>query len=263
VTGEARARSSFRVETDPASRPLVVAAAGELDSGTSDELLEAFRRVLADCPGVPVSLDLQNVSFIDSTGMRSMIEMERIAEQQAIRLIVIPPPDDVTELLRTAGIADRMNVAVAADRGALGPGFLDRIDLELEREPAAPSRARAEVREALEGRLDQGDIATVVLLTSELVTNAVVHPKQAGGSTLGLRVSVHENGARVEVEDAGAGFDPAAPTATSRHGGRGLLLVDSCAASWGAERTEGERGPRFCVWFEFMSDEREPTAVQG
>jgi anti-anti-sigma factor len=262
MSGE-RSTPSLRVDADLSTRPLTITAAGELDSGSCEALLDAFKRTLAERPGEPVSLDLQNVSFIDSTGMRSMIQMERISDQRGIRLIVIPPPDEVTELLRTAGIADRMNVAAGVERASLGPDFVDRINLELEREPSSPSRARAEVREALEGRLDQSDIATVVLLTSELVTNAVIHPKAPDASTLGLEISVHDDGVRIAVEDPGEGFDPVAPATSSGRGGRGLFLVDRCAASWGARRTQGERGSRFCVWFEFVSGEREPAAVRG
>jgi anti-anti-sigma factor len=257
------AAPGFSVETDVSVRPLSIRAAGELDSESSDALIDAFRRALGERPDVPVSLDLQNVSFIDSTGMRTMIQIERIAEQRRVRLIVIPPPDDVTELLRTAGIAERLDVTAAGGRGSLAPDFVDRVNLELDREPAAPSRARAEVREALAGRLDDAAIATVVLLTSELVTNAVIHPEAAGGSTIGLRISVHENGVRIEVDDQGDGFDPAAPAMRPGHGGRGLFLVDRCSAHWGAERTEGVRGDRFCVWFEFLSDEREPATARG
>jgi anti-sigma regulatory factor (Ser/Thr protein kinase) len=133
----------------------------------------------------------------------------------------------------------------------------------LDREPTAPGRARAEVREALAGRLDQADIATVVLLTSELVTNAVIHPTAPRDSTIGLRISVRANAVRVEVDDQGGGFDPAAPAVATGRGGRGLFLVDRCAAKWGARRTEAERGSRFCVWFEFASDQLESAAVRG
>src|SRR5437588_8448303 len=206
---EGLAKSGFRVEADLSRRPLAIVAAGELDSGTCEQLLDAFQQAIADRPGEPVSLDLQNVSFIDSTGMRSMIQIERIADERGIRLILIPPPDDVTELLRMAGIAERMYVAGTPVESALGQDFLDRIDLELEREPVAPSRARAEVREALAGRLDNADLATVVLLTSELVTNAVMHPEPAEDAKIGLRVAVHEHGVRIEGEDPRAACDPA------------------------------------------------------
>jgi anti-sigma regulatory factor (Ser/Thr protein kinase) len=194
--------------------------------------------------------------------MRSMIQIERAADTRGIPLVLMPPPDEVTDLLRMAGITERMKLASGGGAG-LGSDFLDRVEIELDREPMAPSLARAEVREALAGRLEDADIATVVLLTSELVTNAVIHPKVQNGSTLTLEISVHESGVRVEVEDPGDGFDPAARASSSPHGGRGLFLVDRCSMSWGAKRTEDDRGRRFRVWFEFTSGAREAAAVTG
>ena len=253
--------ASFRIETGQSGNNRSIEAFGELDSGNCEELLEAFERAVDGGGPAEVSLDLRGVSFIDSTGMRTMIQIERIANERGIPLVLVPPPDHVTELLRTAGIAERMNVPSSADAGLLGPDFSDRVDLELEREPHAPSLARAEVREALAGRLDEDDISTVVLLTSELVTNAVIHPKVPDERNMALRFWVYDRGVRVEVEDPGDGFDPGNRTSGSRHGGRGLFLVDRCAMSWGARRTADERGPRFCVWFEFLGGGRAGAAV--
>jgi anti-anti-sigma factor len=256
-------RAGFRLEVGASGNAHSIEAFGELDSGVCGELLEAFERAVAGGEPVEVSLDLRGVTFIDSSGMRTMIQIERLANERGIPLALVPPPDDVTELLRTAGIAERMHVAIGAEPGRLGPDFSDRVDLELAREPHAPSLARAEVREALDGRLDEADIATVVLLTSELVTNAVIHPKAPEESNLALRLWVYDSGIRVEVEDPGDGFDPKNRSSSSRHGGRGLFLVERCAMTWGARRTENEHGRGFCVWFEFFGGDREGAALSG
>jgi anti-anti-sigma factor len=260
VSDESFARP-FRIETGQSEGLREIRASGELDSGTCDALLEAFEQAIAGPGQKAVSLDLRAVSFIDSSGMRTMIQIERDAKAAGIELTVVPPPDDVIELLRTAGIAERMNLAGGATAtGSFGPDFFERVNLELDREPSAPSRARGEVREALGGRLDEADVATVVLLTSELVTNAVIHPKAPSAGKVGLAIYVHEDGVRIEVQDGGDGFDPANPEASSPHGGRGLFLVDRCASSWGARKVDGGR---FCVWFEFAGSDREAAAVNG
>lgn len=253
----------FGIRTARSTHTLTISVTGELDSGTCGELVETFERVLSEWEeGASVSLDLRAVSFIDSSGMRAMIQLERSAAERGVPLMLQPPPDEVTELLRTAGIAERMNIA-APTGGTLGPDFLDRVEIDFPSEPMAPSLARGEVREALAGRLPDADIATVVLLTSELVTNAVIHGSAGDVGTVGLRISVHEDGVRVEVEDEGKGFDPASPTTSTPHGGRGLYLVDQCAARWGAREVDGPRGTRFLVWFEFTDGDREAAAVGG
>jgi anti-sigma regulatory factor (Ser/Thr protein kinase) len=87
---------------------------------------------------------------------------------------------------------------------------------------------------------DLSDVAT--LLTSELVTNAVLH----AGSVLRLAASYQPPELTVEVRDAST-----APPALGRSGdaertgGRGLVLVDSLADRWGVRNHAGGKA----VWF--------------
>ena len=127
-------------------------------------------------------------------------------------------------------------------------------ELQLACAVSAPGRARTEVRRAIAGVLygDQADAA--VLLTSELVTNAVVHPRQPSDAAIGVAIRVAAGHVRVEVRDRGGGFEPGvAGSARPRGGGLGLALVEALASRWGAgpEVVGGEQ--RFCVWFEVGS----------
>ena len=87
---------------------------------------------------------------------------------------------------------------------------------------------------------------TAVLLMSELVTNAILH----GEPPVELLVHGQKDGLRVEVcdndRDSFALLQPRADAAAYRLGGRGLQLVDSLAARWGACL----EGPAKSVWFE-------------
>jgi anti-sigma regulatory factor (Ser/Thr protein kinase) len=104
-------------------------------------------------------------------------------------------------------------------------------------------------------------VANIVLLTSELVTNAVVHPRGAADSTVGLRLTIYGDHVRVEVEDSGGGFDRVAPMAPNAERGRGLFLVDQFSDRWGSGRVQTETGPRFRVWFELDWREEQTEAV--
>jgi anti-sigma regulatory factor (Ser/Thr protein kinase) len=165
---------------------------------------------------------------------------------------VVPPPDEVRALLSTAGVTERVNLAPTATVSPAGD-FVERFELRFPREPETPARARAEVRDALGGVLDEAQLANAVLLTSELVTNAVVHPNPEVQDGIGLRITMFEDGVRVEVDDAGTGFDPAAPIVKAPDGGRGLFLVDACSTSWGTRHEHTHRGRRFRVWFELLT----------
>jgi anti-sigma B factor antagonist len=224
---------------------------GELDSATCTALASQFEHVTATRDFSELVLDLEEVSFIDSSGMRTIIEVEQTARQQAIPLLVLPPPKPVSELLQITGISDRLELAPHLSEAPPGTGFIERIDLQLPCDPGAPRRAREEIRQAIEGIHGENDSATATLLTSELVTNAVVHPEQRQGARIGLRITSYEDCIRVEITDSGVGFDPSAPTPTQPDtGGRGLFVVDRLASRWGATRRTSGNDVGFCVWFE-------------
>jgi anti-sigma regulatory factor (Ser/Thr protein kinase) len=108
-------------------------------------------------------------------------------------------------------------------------------------ETASVPAAREFVRRELKHW--RGDRNVAELLTSELVTNAIVHAH----SECRLSVDVDPTRVRVEVRDSSPVLPPPPkppdPEATS---GRGLVLVDTLATRWGTERARG--GKR--VWFE-------------
>jgi anti-anti-sigma factor len=233
----------------------VIQVAGELDSGTSGQLLEAFHSILAAGVGT-VTLDLSGVSFIDSAGTRSVIMLEREARDRGVTVAMAAPPNEVTELLRTAGVIEHFQLRPGIRRTAIdASALLERVELELPLDPQSPARARSEVRELLAGR-DPTQTGDVVLLTSEIVTNAVVHPGDRLAEGIGLRIFTYPQGIRVEVDDAGPGFDPTVPMVPGPERGRGLFLVDRFASRWGTDHVEDDRGRRFMVWFEL--DWREP-----
>lgn len=107
--------------------------------------------------------------------------------------------------------------------------------------------ARGFVRDTLQGWGLADLIEDAVVLTSELVTNAVVH----AGTAAEVRCLKDAEGVRVEVvdqhpervlplTDIGRG-----QLDISSEGGRGLILCAALASRWGAEYTATDK----CVWF--------------
>lgn len=83
----------------------------------------------------------------------------------------------------------------------------------------------------------------VLLLVSELVTNACLH---AGGPT---EIALHGTlrSLRVEVSDLGLGTPlPRLPHQPGRPGGHGLHIVDRLTSAWGTVRQEAGK----TVWLE-------------
>jgi anti-anti-sigma factor len=238
----------FRLETRRMGTSYCIALAGELDGGAALSLARAFEQAMAVPDAERLILDMEQLSFIDSAGMRAIIEIERSAGNAGTDLVVLPPSDEVVELLRSAGLAERLGVGPQAATGR-GGDYRERIDLALAADPSAPGRARSEIRHATQHAREQ-DAAVAALLVSELVTNAVVHPRDGQAAPIGLRILAADRWLRVEVTDAGTGFDPERPEPRrADSGGRGLLLVDRLASRWGASPVNAD-GTAFCVWFE-------------
>jgi anti-sigma B factor antagonist len=240
--------------------PAAIAVGGELDGASAPALLEAFHELVSPGEVHRLKLDLSRLEFIDSAGLRALIEIEHDAQRREVPLVLVPAPEAVTHLLEVAGVAQRLRLAGEDPNEQADRNFLERTDAEYTPDVLAPSRARSTVRELLRNALEQSVLSSVVLMTSELVTNAVRHSMASDSSSIvGLRVVQFHDCVRVEVDDPGPGFDPATqvlervPVPGPDQGGRGLFVVDRSAHRWGVRRLENDRGQRFSVWFEIES----------
>ena len=115
-------------------------------------------------------------------------------------------------------------------------------ELQLPPDYTAAARARRFVRATLESWSLDEIIADTELLTSELVTNAILHARSAA------RVAIEYDGGPVRVSVCDSSSAPPrlrdyGPQAVT---GRGLLLVDRIAKRWGVDQADGGK----CVWFE-------------
>ena len=120
------------------------------------------------------------------------------------------------------------------------------MNLTLTEESDAAAAARRALREG-NGVLPPAIRDDVLLLVTELVTNAVRHAGAGAERPVQVQLLHRAGCVVVEVADEGPGFtwDPN-PSAGSKSGGWGLFLVDQTADRWGVERTPSGS----CVWFE-------------
>jgi len=113
--------------------------------------------------------------------------------------------------------------------------------ISLTGQPESAARARHFVAATLQTWGKDDLVETATLLTSELVTNAVVH----AAPPIGLAVTLLEGTIRVEVQDESDDIPVVGDADRHADRGRGLVLVDMLAASWGTQAAP----PGKTVWF--------------
>ena len=110
--------------------------------------------------------------------------------------------------------------------------------------PQSVSAARRFVRDVLMSRHVSDQVVHVVeLLTSEVVTNAIVHARSATQ----LAVEVNDGSVRVAVRDDSGRSPVRHLHSVDDESGRGVVIIDQLASAWGVEQ-ERNGGKR--VWFE-------------
>jgi anti-sigma regulatory factor (Ser/Thr protein kinase) len=120
---------------------------------------------------------------------------------------------------------------------------VDETLVELAGEHCAPAEARAAVSQFLSNRSLHVLDDAARLLTSELVTNAVVHAQTA----FTIRMCVEGTRFRVEVADGRPGG--VEMVGSRDESGRGLRIVDAVSDRWGWENTANGK----VVWFELRT----------
>jgi anti-sigma regulatory factor (Ser/Thr protein kinase) len=125
-------------------------------------------------------------------------------------------------------------------------------------EPEQVSRARWFVARTLaDAGLPEVDSDAATLLTSELVTNAILHTESGRpGGTVSLVVLGLPNGVLVEVTDGGAASAPVVKADALAGEGQGLYLVQQMASQWGYRRDHAGT----TVWFHLATEFAAPEA---
>ena len=139
--------------------------------------------------------------------------------------------------------------AESADAGYLARGTWRPVRVAYERIElpgglSAPRRARTLARAVLGPLVDDRRRNDLLVLVTELVTNAVRHAGIDADGSVVVHFAAAAEVVRVEVCDGGPGFEPVirAPDAA---GGFGMPLLRALSDRWGVAVDDGT-----CVWFE-------------
>lgn len=287
-TDDVRFATCLYLEVDPADGTLDVARAGHpepairLGDGTT-----IIRRTPGGLPlGVAPDTDYPTTRLVLEPGEVLMLCTDGLIEtgghdletgwDRLRRVFENGNADDLE------GLADSMVLAVhgPASHRTTGPLTDRREDdialLLLRRDPDGPTcavpvrrtvitvaqsdpglvhSAREDIRELLHDWTSPDQLESAVLLVSELVTNVLVHTDDEAVLIAHVTGMPGTRRLHIEVADRSDEMPHRRSPGEMASSGRGLLLMEELADSWGVD----PRGDGKCIWFELYEVRQQPN----
>lgn len=103
---------ALRIAVSERGPVTTVGLEGEWGLAEKEATREAFRRALAREPDRLI-LDLSRLSFIDSTGIHTMVELVRRAADLGVRLTIVPGARAVQRIFEICQLAERLTTTGA------------------------------------------------------------------------------------------------------------------------------------------------------
>lgn len=106
--------NDFSVDVREEGGATLLAVSGELDLRTSPELEEQLSRAF-DGGAELVILDLRQIEFMDSTGLRVLLSAHQRAHETGRRFALVRGADQVERVLTLTGVRDLLTVVDAPE----------------------------------------------------------------------------------------------------------------------------------------------------
>ena len=99
--------TEFQVSVSETNGVVELSLAGELDLATAGRLESELRRVEGGDPPVLI-IDLRQLRFIDSTGLRLIIGADARAREDGRRMAIVPGPESVHKVFELSLLDKRL-----------------------------------------------------------------------------------------------------------------------------------------------------------
>jgi anti-anti-sigma factor len=106
---------SFDLRVARNGRSVHLAPSGELDIATTPELEQALADATADGV-VDIVLDLRELTFMDSTGLRALAQANSRAGESGIALSIVRGPRQIERVLEISGLGAMLPLVDAPPR---------------------------------------------------------------------------------------------------------------------------------------------------
>jgi len=130
----------------------------------------------------------------------------------------------------------------------------DELSFDVPRDERGPGLSRAAVRDSFRGRISTRELEDLLVIVSELTTNALLY----GAGEIHLHALLEDGLVHGEVVDEGHGFERAVQRrGLGEMGGNGLNIVGGLTRRWGIHEGSSH------VWFVLAPDAKpEPVAAR-
>jgi len=99
------------VRTEAADTAVVVCVRGDVDLNTEAQLAQALRDAITTHQADELVVDLAGVPFLDSSGVRALLQARATAAEHGMSVRVRNPQDLVAQVLRVTLVADLFGVS--------------------------------------------------------------------------------------------------------------------------------------------------------
>ena len=101
---------SVEISTTRDDDRVVLSVSGDIDMATAPALHEA-RAHTADTSAAAICVDLNDVGFMDSTGLRALVTIHEALDHPRRRLVIVCPAGPARRTLELSGLLGVLNVA--------------------------------------------------------------------------------------------------------------------------------------------------------
>ncbi len=219
-----------------AGRPGELEISGDIDYHSSGLLRRRLLSALEEHGG-SLTLHLERVEFIDSSGLSVLLDAVKTARARGGRITLVRPSRQLRRVLGVSGFApffemrdggEQASAAAVQKRGA--DDGIRTATFEAEGRPENISALRKSVVKFAEGLpLTPQELDDLKLAVGEATCNALRYGCPTGRETIHVTCSREGNRFSVRVSDPGPGFDPSSIPQVSQgelaEGGRGIFFM--------------------------------------
>jgi len=106
--------SRLTYQSDETDGTVKLVLSGEFDLSSASLIEDVLKEIEAQHPPV-LLLDLRELTFMDSTGLRVMVSADARARDDSRRLAIVQGPEPVHRVFRITGLDDHLDIVETPD----------------------------------------------------------------------------------------------------------------------------------------------------